>query len=171
VNRNHDHRKSYKKKQNKQTNKKKTQHLIGLAYRFGGSIHYHQGVSMAASRQAWYRRSWEFYVFIQRLLVEDWLLGNWGESLKPTPTVTHLLQPGHTFKCCHSLVQEYTNHHPTQKAPGIPGMPCPENEAFIGLQTSSQWFSLTLKPPSHSSRSINIPGLPWKKVYIQAYST
>jgi hypothetical protein len=25
--------------------------------------------------------------------------------------VTHLLQPGHTSKWCHSLVQEYTNHH------------------------------------------------------------
>ena len=25
--------------------------------------------------------------------------------------MTHLLQPGHTSKWCHSLVQEYTNHH------------------------------------------------------------
>ena len=84
---------------------------MGLAYRFRGSVHYHQGRSMAASRQAWCRRSWEFYVFIQRLLVEDWLPGNWGESLKPTPTVTHPFQPGHTSRRCHSLLQEYTNHH------------------------------------------------------------
>jgi hypothetical protein len=70
---------------------------LGLAYRFRGSVHYHQGGSMAVSRQAWCRQSWEFYVFIQRLLVEDWLPSNWGESLKPTPTVTHLLQPGHTY--------------------------------------------------------------------------
>ena len=31
--------------------------LLGLAYRFRGSVHYHQGGSMAASRQAWCRRS------------------------------------------------------------------------------------------------------------------
>jgi hypothetical protein len=42
-----------------------------LPNRFRGSVHYHQGGSMAVSRQAWHRRSWEFYVFIQRLLVED----------------------------------------------------------------------------------------------------
>jgi hypothetical protein len=29
--------------------------------------------------------------------VEDCLPGHWGESLKPTPTVAHLLQPGHTI--------------------------------------------------------------------------
>jgi hypothetical protein len=70
---------------------------LGLAYRFRSSVHYHQGGSMAVSRQAWHTQSWEFYIFIQRLLVEDWLPGNWGESLKPTPTVTHLFQPGHTY--------------------------------------------------------------------------
>ena len=36
----------------------------GLAYRFRGSVHYHQGRNMVASRQAWYRRSREFYIFI-----------------------------------------------------------------------------------------------------------
>ena len=35
-----------------------------LKNRFRGSVHYHQGGNMAASRQAWYRRSWEFYIFI-----------------------------------------------------------------------------------------------------------
>jgi hypothetical protein len=30
---------------------------------------------------------------------------------KPTPTVTHLLQQGHTSQQCHSLGQAYTNHH------------------------------------------------------------
>ena len=30
---------------------------LGLAYRFSGSVHYHQIWSMAASRQAWYRNS------------------------------------------------------------------------------------------------------------------
>jgi hypothetical protein len=53
--------------------KKKNNIYLGLAYRFRGSVHYHQRGSMAVSRQAWHRRSWEFYVFIQRLLVEDWL--------------------------------------------------------------------------------------------------
>ena len=88
--------------------------LIKTTFNWGwltGSGHYHQGGSMAVSRQAWRRQSWEIYVFIQRLLVEDWLPGNWGESLKPIPTVTHLFQQGHTSKWCHSLAQEYTNHH------------------------------------------------------------
>jgi hypothetical protein len=30
----------------------------------GGSVYYLQGRSMAASRQAWNRRSWEFYIVI-----------------------------------------------------------------------------------------------------------
>jgi hypothetical protein len=30
---------------------------LGLAYRFRGSAHYHQGGNMAVSRQAWCRRS------------------------------------------------------------------------------------------------------------------
>ena len=70
---------------------------MGLAYRFRGSVHYHQGESMAACRQAWQRQSWKFYIFIQRLLVEDWLPGNCGENLKLTLTVTHLHKPGHTY--------------------------------------------------------------------------
>jgi hypothetical protein len=31
---------------------------------------------MAASRQAWYRRSSEFYIFICRLLADYWLPGS-----------------------------------------------------------------------------------------------
>jgi hypothetical protein len=30
---------------------------LGLAYRFRGSVLYHQGGSMAASRQEWHRQS------------------------------------------------------------------------------------------------------------------
>jgi len=37
--------------------KKKKEQYLGLAYRFRGSVHYHQGRNMAASRQAWCRRS------------------------------------------------------------------------------------------------------------------
>ena len=36
---------------------------------------------MAASRQAWCWRSWEFYIFIWKLLVEDWLPGSYHEGL------------------------------------------------------------------------------------------
>jgi hypothetical protein len=85
VNRHHDQGKSYK-----------------ITFTWGWltgsevqSIRWEHGsiqVGMAVSRQ-----SWEFYIFIQRLLVEDWLPDNWGESLKPTPTMTHLFQPGHTY--------------------------------------------------------------------------
>jgi hypothetical protein len=49
--------------------------------RFRGSD-YHQGRSMAASRQAWCRRSWDFYIFIWRLLAEYWLPGSEDEGLK-----------------------------------------------------------------------------------------
>jgi hypothetical protein len=52
---------------------------------------------MTASRQAWCRRSLEFYIFIWRLLAEHWLPGIQGEGLKahvnsdtPTPTRPHL---------------------------------------------------------------------------------
>jgi hypothetical protein len=37
---------------------------LGLAYRFRGSVHYHQGRNVVTSRQAWCWRSWEFYIFI-----------------------------------------------------------------------------------------------------------
>ena len=46
VNRHHDQGKSYKK-----------QHLIGAGLQVRGSDHYHQGGSMAVSRQAWHRQS------------------------------------------------------------------------------------------------------------------
>jgi hypothetical protein len=59
VNRHHDQGNSYK-----------DIILLGLAYRFRGSVHYH-GRSMAASRQAWWRRSWKFCIFIGRQTGED----------------------------------------------------------------------------------------------------
>jgi hypothetical protein len=58
---------------------------LGLAYRFRGSIHYHQGGSMAASRQAWCRRSWGFIIFIWRLLAEYCLLKLKWVSCFPHP--------------------------------------------------------------------------------------
>ena len=84
MNRHHDQGKCYKK-----------QHLIGA----GLQVQRFSPLSSrrAASRQAWHRQSWEFYIFIQRWLVKDWLPGNHDEDLKPTPTVTHLLQPGHIY--------------------------------------------------------------------------
>jgi hypothetical protein len=48
--------------------------------------------SMAASRQAWHWRSWEFYTLFQRQTGEDWLFYA-GHSFKAHP---HFLQ-GHTF--------------------------------------------------------------------------
>ena len=70
---------------------------MGLAYRFRASVHYHQGRIMAASRQARYRQSCKFYIFIWRLLVEYWLPGSYNEGLIALATVIHLLQKGHTF--------------------------------------------------------------------------
>jgi hypothetical protein len=52
------------------------QHLTGASYRFRGSVHYHQDGSMSVSREAWYRQSWESYIFLWMLLGEDWLLGS-----------------------------------------------------------------------------------------------
>ena len=53
---------------------------LGLAYRFRGLVHYHQGGNMAASRQAWARQAWarqgwELYIFTWRLL-GNWLPGS-----------------------------------------------------------------------------------------------
>jgi hypothetical protein len=48
---------------------------LGLANRFRGSVHYHQGRSMAASRRAWYKKSSELYILFQRE-TEDWLPGS-----------------------------------------------------------------------------------------------
>jgi hypothetical protein len=53
MNRHHDQGNSYK-----------DNILLGLAYKFRGSVQYHQGGNMTASRQAWCRRSGEFYIFI-----------------------------------------------------------------------------------------------------------
>jgi hypothetical protein len=47
---------------------------LGLAYRFRGSVHHHQGGSMAASR--WCRRGREFNILFRRQTGEDWLPGN-----------------------------------------------------------------------------------------------
>jgi hypothetical protein len=59
------------------------------------SVHYHQG--KATSRQAWCRQSWEFYIFIWRLIVKDWFPGSQEEGIKAhahsdplTPTRPHL---------------------------------------------------------------------------------
>jgi hypothetical protein len=96
VNRHHDQGKSYK-----------GQHLR-LAYRFRGSV-YCQGRRMAASRQAWCRRNWEFYIFIWRLASRQLGCGLKAHAYSdtPTPTRSHLLQQGHTY----SMGQTYTNHH------------------------------------------------------------
>jgi hypothetical protein len=58
-----------------QGNSYKDNFLLGLAYRFRGSVHYHRGGSMAASRQVWHRRSWELYILFRRQIGEDWLPG------------------------------------------------------------------------------------------------
>jgi hypothetical protein len=85
VRRHHDLSKSYK-----------GQYLIGTGFQVRGSVHYHQGGSMAESRQAWCRRSWEFYIFIWRLLAEYWLQAASTRVLKLTSSDT-LLPQGHTY--------------------------------------------------------------------------
>ena len=75
---------------------------MGLAYRFRHSVHYHHGGNMAASRHGAGRAEsstsssegclWKTHFLAARMMV-----------LKPKPTVTHLLQKGHTFKECHFL--------------------------------------------------------------------
>jgi hypothetical protein len=92
---------------------------LGLAYRFRGSVHYHQGGSMAVSRQAWRRRSWEFYLCLHpkaasgRLTSRQLAWGSYTHTHSDTliPTRSHIFQRGHTFRWCHSLVQGYANHH------------------------------------------------------------
>ena len=57
---------------------------MGLAYRFRGSVHYHQGRSIQAG-----------IVQEQMRVLHLVPKANW--FLKATPTVTHLLQQGHTY--------------------------------------------------------------------------
>jgi hypothetical protein len=80
------------------------QHLIGagLQVQRFSPLSSRQERNMAISRQAWCRMSWEFYIFIWRLLAKYWFLKYQATSkraLKPTPTVTYLLQQ------CHSLAK------------------------------------------------------------------
>lgn len=55
---------------------------MGLVYKFSSLVHYHQGGSMAASRQTWYRRSWVFYIIISRLLLENWFSCSYNKEHK-----------------------------------------------------------------------------------------
>ena len=78
--------------------------------------------SMAASRQAGYWRSRELYILIWRQPEEDSLLYRMElehRTSNPTPTVTHLLQQGHSpssVTCYGPSIQihggrPYSNHH------------------------------------------------------------
>jgi hypothetical protein len=66
---------------------------LELVYRFRGSVHYHQGKNIAASRQAWHPRD-EFYIVFQRQ-TEDWLPHGY-KGLKAHPH-SDTLQQGHTY--------------------------------------------------------------------------
>jgi hypothetical protein len=65
ANKHHDQGKSYK-----------NNIQLSLAYNFIGWVQYHQVGNKAASRQVWYRRGWQFYIVIWRLLTEYWLPGS-----------------------------------------------------------------------------------------------
>jgi hypothetical protein len=54
---------------------------LELAYRFRGSVYYHQGRKMAASKQAWCRRSWKLKASRRRLSSRQ--LGEWSQSPSP----------------------------------------------------------------------------------------
>jgi hypothetical protein len=57
----------------------------------------HSIIIMAVSRQAWHRRISKFYILFQRQTEEDWHpQAAIRRVSKPTPTVTHFLQQGHT---------------------------------------------------------------------------
>jgi len=87
---------------------------LGLAYRVRGSVHYHQGKSIAASRQAWCRRSWVLHPHPKgvrnRLSIPRQLGGGCpspphSDTLPPTrPHLLIVPLPGPT----------YANHHTRQ---------------------------------------------------------
>ena len=56
--------------------KKKNQHLIGPGLKIQRFSPLSSRWEHGSIQVGIHRRSWEFYVFIQRLLVEDWLPGN-----------------------------------------------------------------------------------------------
>jgi hypothetical protein len=90
-----------------QGNSYKGQHLIGLAYRFRGSGHYYHGRKHGSIQASMVLE--KFYILIQRQTEEDcpfrWLGGSFllhriepeHRTSRPTQTVTHFLQQGHTF--------------------------------------------------------------------------
>jgi hypothetical protein len=67
--------------------------------------------SMAASRQALCRRSWEFYIFIQRKPGADCPSSLCEEHLKAYPNSDHFFQQSHIFQQSHTYSNKPTPHN------------------------------------------------------------
>jgi len=84
---------------------------LGLAYRFWGSVHYHQGGSIAASRQAWCRRSWVLHLHQKEARNRLSILRQLGGgSISPPHSDTLPLTKPHLL-IVPLLGQAYANHH------------------------------------------------------------
>ena len=99
--------------------------LIRTTFNWGWFIgsenifYHHQDRNMTASRQAWWRRSSEFYSFIWRLLAECWLPGSQDKDIK-----------SHTNKAT-----------PTPKKPRLPTVPYPG----LSIYKPSQYLNSLLR--------------------------
>jgi hypothetical protein len=69
---------------------------LGLDYRFRGSVHYHQGKSMAMFGQSRFEGVESFPSCSKGTLEKIGFQAAWPRVLKPKLTVTYLLQQGHT---------------------------------------------------------------------------
>ena len=96
---------------------------------------------MATSRQEWCRRSWEFNIFIWRLLAQYCCQAFRMRVLKTTPTVTHLVQQAHTLYGAIAWakhVQTITSHI---LSPWYKDMLCRQNEKSLWLLRYSTMLS------------------------------
>jgi hypothetical protein len=119
VKRNHDQGSTYKAKQ-----------LIGAGLQFQKFSPLIMAGNMEAYRQTWCLRSRKFYILIWRQLWGDWI-PHWAEleyicvTSKPTCTVTHFPQQGHSYS------NKATS--PTSATP-CPYRPCIQTHESVGAK-------------------------------------
>ena len=70
---------------------------LGLDYRVRSSVPYHHGEQLSAFRQSSYWRRWEFYFYVLKGRQKTNFQEARRNISKPTSTVTHFLQHGHTY--------------------------------------------------------------------------
>jgi hypothetical protein len=129
---------------------------LGLAYSLRFS-------PLSSWWEAWFWKSWEFYILTQRHVgvgsLPQWLeLGHW-ETSKPTYTVTHFLEQGHTYSNKATLPISTTSFGPSTFKPllilpGTGHLDVPLHQCVswphLGMQATAI-ASMNFKPPTLDS--------------------